>query len=123
MSVTAYIRQLLQRERMVTRFCVATLLLFSGCVGENFIDGSGYVLDADTQQPVDSVRVVSYKKDGKERRYTMEMMTDSTGWFRGTTGLVGCAGDCPDLVIELIKAGYITQEVANPYKDTVYLER
>ena len=51
----------------------------------------------------------------------MEMITDSTGHFFGTTGLIGCAEDCPALVIELVKHGYATQEIINPLKDTVYL--
>jgi hypothetical protein len=99
--------------------CFMIFLLFVSC--EGIVDGEGYVYDANTKQPLDSVFAKSYSRHGKSKQFQMEMVTDSTGHFFGTTGLVGCSGECPDLVVELIKSGYATKQIVNPYKDTVYL--
>lgn len=103
--------------------CFFILLFLAACVSEGITSGDGYAFDAKTRQPLDSVLVKSYyrKKGGKQ--FKRQMVTDTTGYFHGSTGLVGCPGDeCPDLIIELIKEGYVTREVINPYKDSVYLE-
>jgi hypothetical protein len=89
---------------------------------EGITEGDGYVFDARTKKPLDSVLVKSYRKNGWRKIFQSEMITDSTGYFFGTTGLTGCSGDCPDLVIEFVITGYSNREIINPNKDTVYLQ-
>jgi hypothetical protein len=101
-------------------FCL--LLVLTSC--EGYTDGEGYVFDVKTNKPLEGVLVRSYaRRGGKSKYQTVEMTTDSTGYFYGTTQLSKCIPDCPDLVVELIKDGYKTIEYTNPRKDTVYLEK
>jgi hypothetical protein len=105
-------------------FVISTALLIAlaGCEGDT--SGSGYALDKTTHKPLAGVVAKSYAKRGSHLHYHQEMVTDSTGYFTGTTGTVGCGtgGDCPDLMIELIKSGYTTVQIVNPDKDSVYME-
>lgn len=63
-------------------FCwTLVIILLFGC--EGVTDGYGYVFDARTNEPLDSVLVKSYHKNGKRKIYNSEMVTDSTGCFLG----------------------------------------
>jgi hypothetical protein len=97
------------------------LLSLTACVSENIIEGEGHVFDAKTKEPLDSVVIKFYIKDGEAKRFKSEMTTDSTGYFYGSTGLVACKKDCPDLLIVLTRQGYTPKEIVNPNKVSVYL--
>lgn len=104
--------------QMKFRFIYALILLTS-C--EGIVEGSGYVLDAETKEPLKEVSVRAYSKHGKRKNFQGETKTDSTGHFTSSTGLVGCSNDCPDLFVEILKSGYKTSEWTNPNEDTIYL--
>src|SRR5690349_3746693 len=102
-------------------FFFVVFALLVACEGVR--DAGGYVVDATTNEKLDSVVVKSFIGHS-HGRLSMEMMTDSTGVYKGSTGLVGCGlGDCPDLIVEFAKKGYETQEFVNPEKLTVYMIR
>lgn len=96
------------------------MIVFLGC--EAITEADGYVISAQTNRPISGVLVKSYFRTKFRKKYRSEMITDSTGYFYGTTQMTGCAGGCPDLVLEFIKSGYSTKEITNPEMDTVYLE-
>ncbi len=98
------------------------LILLSICSCENILESSGFIYDASTDKPLDSVIVKTYVIDGSKRQYHSEMLTDSTGLYTAASRLVGCVPECPDLAVEFIKDGYGTLELVNPNRgEKVYL--
>jgi hypothetical protein len=92
------------------------ILCFLSIRCDCWTDGNGVVIDSITNQPLDSVVAKSYIEKVTEEYYHMEMITDSTGKFNGTTGNTG---KCADIVIVLSKKGYTTTTVTNPKNDTI----
>ncbi|RTQ51597.1 hypothetical protein EJV47_07295 [Hymenobacter gummosus] len=100
----------------------AALLLLTSCECE--IDGTGVVLDAQTGQPLPDVTVKAYVGKARRRHLADESRTNAAGGFATGVGLVSTlSSDCPDLVVELEKTGYATQQIKNPRADTVRLLR
>jgi len=94
---------------------VLTVFLFISC--EGYVEYSGKVYDATTNEPIDSVKcvIVEYA----DRNYFS--YTDSIGNYYVSTPLVGCVPDCDDYSVEFSKEGYKTQII---YKPTdIYLEK
>ena len=92
------------------------ILLLTSCDCWNTAEG--IIVDSTTGQPMDSVVVKSYINKVRERSFNMEMITDSTGYFYGSTGNTG---RCTDLIIEFSKEGYKTNYFSNPSIDTIEL--
>lgn len=97
---------------------VYLLFLLTGCDCWNC--GNGIVVDSITLKPVKGVTAKSFGRKVSDKSYYVEMVTDSTGKFEGTTGNTGF---CHDLIIELSKTGYKTTTIRNPNDITVRLEK
>lgn len=92
---------------------IAGCFLFFACEGERI--GEGYVRDAITNQPIDSV---AYRDANDGTLF----YTDSTGYYYITGPFGGCTfGGCPDYTVEFSKSGYQTRSVGNP-DGSIHLE-
>lgn len=108
--------------KIITGLIFALCLFIWSC--DCLRDGSGVVVDINTNQPIDSVLVRSYIGKVREKSFEYEMLTDSSGNFTGTTGMTGGGfGGCPDLVMVFSKTGYISLTLKNPYNATVKLSK
>lgn len=100
----------------------ALILLFTTC--EGYTEANGRVLDADTNEPLDSVLVGSWVNKIKDQNFESEMLTDSTGKWWATTGLVGCScNKCADLLVQFSREGYETLILENPQDSIVFLKK
>lgn len=91
-------------------------LFLSGC--DCIQDGSGVVLDAATNLPIDSVKIRKMSK----RESEWVFYSDKNGSFEASYISGGLWG-CPDLKLEISKEGYHSQRVVNPRNDTIYLSK
>lgn len=108
--------------KLLTGIILALCLLIMSC--DCIRDGSGVVVDSNTNQPIDSVLVKSYIGKVREKSFEREMLTDTSGNFTGGTGMTGGGfGGCPDLVMQFSKKGYITRTVKNPRNATIKLDK
>ena len=98
----------------------AVYLLFLQISCDRWNCGNGIVVDSITLKPVKGVTAKSFGRKVSDKSYYVEMETDSTGKFEGTTGNTGF---CHDLIIELSKTGYKTTTIRNPKDITVRLEK
>lgn len=113
-------QEIFLRAALATLVCLTLTISSCDCITE----GNGVILDSDTNNPLDSVAVKFYINKAKSDFYESEMLTDSTGAFYGSTGLTGGGiNSCPDLVIEISKTGYLTEQITNPNNDTIYMTR
>ena len=79
--------------------------------------GNGILMDAETNELLDSVHVVNLTGPG-------DYYTDSTGVFDVCNKFGGCVPDCPDIEIQFSKEGYKTKVSLNPIsKEGIFLEK
>ena len=91
------------------------MIILSSC--EGFVEYTGTVYDAQTNEPLDSVRcVITLYKDRGYYQYS-----DSVGKYYVSTSLVGCVPNCGEYDVEFSKQGYKTQIVTAP--TDIYLEK
>ena len=98
------------------------VLLFQAC--ECFLETSGFVLDKETNLPLDSVKVEVYLKQGKrEKEFYKGAFTDTSGAFM-FGGMYGSGfRDCPQISIQLSKDGYKKLDLPVTWQDTIYMEK
>ena len=101
-----------QRKLLLLKFFVVIfgfVLLLSSC--EGIVEYTGVIYDAQTQEPLDSVKcvMVAFKQDNYFIRYS-----DSVGIYHVNTPLVGCVPNCGKYDVEFSKQGYKTQIVKAP---------
>jgi len=94
---------------------IMTIFLFIGC--EGYVDYTGVIYDAQTAEPLDSVKcvLVAFKRDN------LIAYSDSLGNYYVHTPLVGCVPNCGKYEVEFSKLGYKTQIVNAP--TNIYLEK
>ena len=98
------------------------ILLLTTC--EGYTEANGIVVDDDTNQPLDSVLVGSWAYKINDHNFESEILTDSTGKWWATTGLVGCGcNKCADLVVQFSRQGYETLILENPQDSIVFLKK
>ena len=91
------------------------ILILSSC--EGYVDYSGIIYDAQTREPLDSVKcvMVAFKRDN------LIAYSDSVGKYYVSTPLVGCVPNCGEYEVEFSKQGYKKQTVKAP--TDIYLEK
>lgn len=106
-------RNILSRKFFVVIF--GFVLLLSSC--EGFVEYTGVIYDAQTQEPLDSVKcvMVAFKRDNLIR------YSDSVGIYHVSTPMVGCVPNCGEYDVEFSKQGYKTQIVKAP--TDIFLEK
>ena len=94
---------------------VTTIFLLISC--EGYVDYAGVIYDAQTKEPLDSVKcvLVAFKRDN------LITYSDSTGNYYVSTPLVGCVPNCGEYDVEFSKCGYKTQILKAP--TNVHLEK
>lgn len=78
--------------------------------------------DADTQKPIDSVRIETFLVTNQESVFVEQLYTDSVGQFDSGTGNLSAEGAKADYIIILSKEGYENLVVKNPKNSTIYLK-
>ena len=101
-------------QKVMSFFILALSLSCCDCV----LEGSGVILDAETNLPVDSVRIRRVSK----LKTQMEFYSGEDGGFSAHY-ISGGLGRCPDLNLEISKEGYRNQRITNPQSDTIYLSK
>ncbi len=91
-----------------------TIGIFISCEGYKIADG--YVYDAETHIPLDSVLC-------KVLETNEEVYTDSTGHYYVEGPFGGCLNDCLDMTVMYTKSGYKTKTILNPGYDNIYLNK
>ena len=115
---------LISQILIMKNYCFILILsaFFTAC--EGYREANGIVLDADTLEPLDSVLVGSWVSKIKKNNFESEMLTDSTGVWWASTGLVGCdPRGCADLWVRFSRSGYDTLQVENPQDSVVLLKK
>lgn len=101
-------------QKIMSCFILALSLSCCDCI----LEGSGVILDAETDLPVDSVRIRRVSK-----------LNTEMGFYSGEDGgfsahyITGGLGRCPDLNLEISKEGYRNERITNPKNDTIYLSK
>ena len=84
---------------------------------------TGFVLDRETQKPIDSAKVESFLVGKRQLKFIMEKYTDTTGIFDIGTGLLNKTECEMDFICLISKDGYKPIIVNELSLDTIYLER
>jgi hypothetical protein len=91
------------------------ILLLISC--EGFVEYTGVIFDAQTKEPLDSVKcvMVAFKQDN------IISYSDSAGIYHISTPLIGCVPNCGEYDVEFSRQGYKTQIVTAPAD--IYMEK
>ncbi len=109
------------RNKKIKLYAVFLIIFFiSSC--DVYKSGDGVVFDADTQKPIDSVRIESFLVTDKESVFVEQLYTDSVGYFDSGTGNLSARGAKADYIIILSKDGYENLVVKNPKDSKIYLK-
>jgi hypothetical protein len=90
------------------------LIALNSCEGMKC--ATGFVYDAESNEPLDSVFCSALTGTDKQ-------FSDSSGHYSVCNNFGGCVPHCPDIVVEYSKTGYKTKNITNPNKDNIYLEK
>ncbi len=101
------------------------ILIFSISLAScgKYLEGTGYVYSAETNQPLVGALVKVYVEHPSTDTFQMQTHTDSTGAFYARSDKVGCGFFCPDLYVTIIADNYQSKIVKNPNNDTIYLNK
>lgn len=83
---------------------------------DQVVGGVGFVYDANTRLPIANVKIEDSRSD------TIEILSDSTGYF-DTTTLQNCGcNECAASTLSFSKDGYHTLTATEPDFDTLFLQ-
>ena len=109
------------RNKEIKLFALFLILFFiASC--DAYKSGDGVVFDADTQKPIDSVRIEAFLVSDQESVFVEQLFTDSVGFFDSGTGNLPASGAEADYLIILSKNGYENLVVKNPKDSKIYLK-
>ncbi len=86
------------------------------------LSGNGVVLDKNTGLPVKGATVEAFLDHPSPDAFQMRTATGADGTYFVSSDPQVCTGSCPDLYVEISKAGYQGAYVKNPHGDTTFLQ-
>jgi len=100
-----------------------SLISLTSCKRDYFRRGSGTVLDADTEKPIDSVMVESFLVSNNGSSLFEQIYCDSVGNFETFIGPFPYLSSDVDLIVLLSKDGYTNLVLKNPRDSKILLKK
>jgi len=98
---------------------VMVLLVFASC--QKTISGNGVVMAKDTGLPVKGASIDAYLEHPSPDTWQMHTVTDAAGRYFVSSDPQVCSGNCPEIYVKIVKAGYRSEYVKGPHNDTTWL--
>jgi len=100
-----------------------SLISVTSCMRDYFRRGSGTILDAETEKPIDSVMVESFLVSDNGSSLFEQIYCNSTGNFETFIGPFPYLSSDVDLIVLLSKAGYTNLVLKNPIETKILLKK